>query len=153
MSKFSTRIKNLRQEKGLTQEALANQINDMFDVNINKGMLSKWETGKEEASMANMRLLVQYFGCTLDYLLGLSDEDRRSSINDSDRKLSIKEEKDVARTMVKLKDQLRNQQGLMFDGEPMDEETIELLLEELERQERIVKLANRKYTPNKYKKE
>lgn len=52
--------------------------------------------------------------------------------------------------MKKIKEQLKDEQGLMFDGEPLDDTTIELLLEELERQERLVKKINKKYTPKKY---
>ena len=61
-----------------------------------------------------------------------------------------KDEKDIAKSMKKLKEQLKDEQGLMFDGEPLDDTTIELLLEELERQERLVKKINKKYTPKKY---
>ena len=61
-----------------------------------------------------------------------------------------KDEKDIAKSMKKIKEQLKEQQGLMFDGEPLDDTTIELLLEELERQERLVKKINKKYTPKKY---
>ena len=50
-----------------------------------------------------------------------------------------------------MKKQLMNETDLMFDGEAMDPATIELLLQEIEQQERIVKAVNKKYTPKKYR--
>lgn len=40
----------------------------------------------------------------------------------------------------------------MFDGEILDEETAQLLLEAIEQQERMVKVINRKYTRKDYRK-
>lgn len=65
--------------------------------------------------------------------------------------LTEKDEKDVAKTMRRLKNQLITETDLMFDGEAMDPETIKLLLQEIEQQERIVKAVNKKYTPKKYR--
>ncbi|MCS4480634.1 hypothetical protein JQ035_12230 [Clostridium botulinum] len=50
--------------------------------------------------------------------------------------------------------QLENSQdGLMFDGEPIDDETRELLRISLENSMRLAKeIAKKKYTPKKYKK-
>ena len=44
--------------------------------------------------------------------------------------------------------------GLMFDGEPLDEETRQLLRASLENQLEMTKrLAKQKFTPKKYRKE
>lgn len=133
---FSRNLNSFIERSGKTQKEIAD------DLNINPQTLNSWCTGNALPRMPRIQLLADYFGVAKSAL-----------IDDVSSQLSIKEEKDVAKTMARLKNQLRNQQGLMFDGEPMDEETIQLLLEELERQERIVKLANRKYTPKKYKKD
>jgi len=43
---FSSTLKKLRKGKRLTLEQLANDINQKYDVNFNKGMLSKWENNQ-----------------------------------------------------------------------------------------------------------
>ena len=85
----------------------------------------------------------------MDYLLCKTDH---RGYYDPSMYLTDKEEKDVAKTMRKLKQQLMSEQGLMFDGEVLDEETAQLLLEAIEQQERTVKVINRKYTRKDYRK-
>ena len=47
-----------------------------------------------------------------------------------------------------------NQDGLMFSGEPLDDETRELLKASLENSIRIAKInAKQKFTPKKYRKD
>ncbi len=58
----------------------------------------------------------------------------------------------MAKRFGKIKEQLMSEQGLMFDGEILDEETAQLLLEAIEQQERMVKVINRKYTRKDYRK-
>ncbi len=68
--------------------------------------------------------------------------------------LSEKSEKDIQESLSKTLDILQNSQdGLMFDGEPLDDLTRELLAESLENSMRLAKkIAKEKYTPKKYKK-
>jgi len=102
------------------------------DLGLSKSSISKWV--KSSPNSDSLQKIADYFHVTTDYLLGRE-----------------KDEKDIARTMDKIKRQLLTEQGLMFDGEILDEETANLLLEEIERQERIVKAVNKKYTPKKYR--
>ena len=52
-----------------------------------------------------------------------------------------------------LSDLDKNDSALMFDGEPLDDESRELLISSLENSIRMAKLINkRKYTPKKYRK-
>lgn len=69
-------------------------------------------------------------------------------------KLSPKAERDIARDLEKTLEELDNSQdALMFDGEPIDEHTKELIRISLENSMRMAKqLAKQKFTPNKYKK-
>ncbi|WP_131067014.1 helix-turn-helix domain-containing protein, partial [Clostridioides difficile] len=41
-------IKILRIEKKLTQDELAKNLNSSFNLKLNKGMISKWESNKAE---------------------------------------------------------------------------------------------------------
>ena len=136
------RIRDLRIEKGWNQEYLGNLIN------VQKSAISKYEKGRISLNDDIIKKLCEIFKVSSDYLLGTSDL-KNPETSDS---LSEKDEKDIAKTMSKLRDQLANEQGLMFDGEILDEETAKLLLEAIEQQEKMIKKINKKYTPNKYKK-
>jgi len=60
------RIKELRQAAGIKQTTLAAVIN------VSQAALSGYETGRFEASTETYQLIAQYFGVSLDYLLGHS---------------------------------------------------------------------------------
>ncbi len=64
---FAERLKELRTEKNLGQEALAKELG------LSHGIISLWENGLREPKMSNLILLAQYFGVTVDYLVGLED--------------------------------------------------------------------------------
>ena len=83
-----------------------------------------------------------YFNVSIDDLLGREVE------------LTQKDEKDIAKRLEQtLEDLEHGQDGLMFSGEPLDEETKELLKVSLENSIRIAKInAKEKFTPNKYRK-
>lgn len=66
--------------------------------------------------------------------------------------LSKKDERDIAKRIEALKEDLLNGEGLMLSGNPMSPEAIESLIEALSSGIRQAKIANKKYTPNKYKK-
>ena len=65
--KFPEKIKDLREEKGISQEKLADELG------ISHGIISFWENGKREPKLSNLILLAQYFGVSIDYLAGLED--------------------------------------------------------------------------------
>ena len=65
---FKERLKELRQDKGVGQKALAKQLN------LSHGAISFWENGQREPTMSNLIVLAQYFGVSVDYLVGLKDE-------------------------------------------------------------------------------
>ena len=67
MENFSERLKELRQEKGLSLRELEKEVK------ISSSALSRWENGQTEAKSSQLIILAKYFGVTLDYLLGLED--------------------------------------------------------------------------------
>ena len=135
------RMRDLADEKGTS---LA-QVERALD--FGNGTLARWD--KTSPSVDKVDRVAKHFNVSLDYLLGKTD---RKECYDPNMYLTDKEEKDVAKTMRKLKQQLMSEQGLMFDGEVLDEETAQLLLEAIEQQERTVKVINRKYTRKDYRK-
>ncbi len=67
MNKFGERLKELREEKGLTQEELAEAIG-YSDVSI-----YYWETGKRLPYLDTAIVIAQFFKVSLDYLAGIED--------------------------------------------------------------------------------
>ena len=65
--KFSLRISDLRHEKKLT----ANELGAL--INLSKFAVSNWENGKAYPGVETCLKLCQIFDCSMDYLLGLSD--------------------------------------------------------------------------------
>lgn len=66
---FGDRLKELRKERNLTQEDIAN----MFSVT--KNAVYSWEVGKSQPSIEIIKQLAQYFGVTIDYLLNFTQDD------------------------------------------------------------------------------
>lgn len=64
---FATRLKNLRIEKGYTQEKLAALIN------CPPSLISYYETMQREPGFSNILALCEVFGETPDYLMGVVD--------------------------------------------------------------------------------
>lgn len=63
------RIKQLREEKAISQMQLANALN------ISQSAIAKWELGKTEPTADYIIRLAIFFDVTTDYLLGLENED------------------------------------------------------------------------------
>lgn len=64
---FSQRLKELRMEKAVGQVALAESIG------VSKAVVSMWETGKREPSMTSLIALSNFYGVSIDYIVGLTD--------------------------------------------------------------------------------
>ncbi|MBQ7235692.1 MAG: helix-turn-helix transcriptional regulator [Clostridia bacterium] len=66
---FKERIKELREEKGLSQMALSKKTN------ISQSAIAKWELGKTEPTASALKLLAIFFEVSVDYLLCLTNDD------------------------------------------------------------------------------
>ena len=62
-------LKILREEKGLMQKDIASSVNHSITC------ISDWERGKREPSIDDLIRLADFFGCTVDYLIGREAED------------------------------------------------------------------------------
>lgn len=62
------RIKELRKIKKLTQKQLAKKIN------VDCSAVTKWETGKANPDFEKQQFLADFFGVSVDYLLGRTDK-------------------------------------------------------------------------------
>lgn len=66
------RLKQLRIERGLLQA----EIGDFLGKGQNS--ISYYETGKREPSIEELKRIADYFGVSVDYLLGLTDNPERN---------------------------------------------------------------------------
>ena len=67
MIRFKERLKDLRIERNLSQQDIGNIVN------MSKMAISHWESGHSEPSIAQLILLSEFFGVSVDYLIGKID--------------------------------------------------------------------------------
>ena len=99
MDKLAIKLKTLRLEKGITQKELA-QYAGLSSTNI-----STWELGKSLPLPDGLISLANYFGCSIDYLLGRETKDG-----------IINFEKSPKSEIEKLYEQLNRQNQIMAIG-------------------------------------
>ena len=108
------------------------------DLGFGKGYISK--LGKSTPNATKIKLLADYFGVSVDYLMNGEDTEQPT--------LTRKNERDIGKALKETLDQLDSQDGLMFDGEALDDNTKELLKISLENTIRTAKIAaKKKFTP------
>ena len=136
------RIKELCKINGVSMNKVES------DLNFGKGYISK--LGESTPNASKIRQIADYFDVTVDYLIS-----GKESSQEIEAKLTRKDEKDIARRLESTLEELENSQdGLMLSGEPLDDETRELLKASLENSIRIAKInAKQKFTPKKYRKD
>lgn len=146
MDTLGARLKKLREQNGFTLEYVASKVG------TTKVSISRYEKNEREPKGEMLNLLANFFNVTVDYLLGRTDIPTPDT---NSLTLNKKDERDIEKALSSTLEQLENvQEGLMFDGEILDDETRELLIASLERSMRLAKkIAKDKYTPNKYKKD
>lgn len=136
---LSKRLKFEREKLKISQKELSKKLN------VSQQTIGSWEIGRTEPSHDNLQKLSKLFQVSTDYLLGHSD------IRNLEEELSAKDKKEIDKELNKLVKKLEEQDGLMFDGEPLDDMSKELLLQALENSIKIAKTANKKYIPKKYR--
>ena len=65
-------LKILREERDLTMDMLVIDLNQKYQIEINKSQLSRWERNENDPSLALAAKLADYYGVSVDYLLGLT---------------------------------------------------------------------------------
>ena len=133
------RIESLRKAKKISQGRLEKELG------FSNGSVSKWKNSTPTPE--RLQKVADFFGVTVDYLMTGKENSNSSAV------LSPRNERDIAKKLEETLEQLESrQEALMFDGEPMDDRTRELLRASLENSIRIAKIdAKEKFTPKKYK--
>lgn len=99
MANFSEMLKNLRKERGLTQEALAKALS-VGEFKISPSAVGMWEQGRREPDFETLDLIADFFNVDIDFLLGKTDKttyipnpnqrkDESYAKNETERKLLV----------------------------------------------------------------
>lgn len=104
---------------------------------------------KNTPSIEKLQQISELLGVTVDNLMtGYIVEEN------SKKTLTLKDEKDIEKILEQTREQLMNQEGLMFDGDPASPEAIDSILSAMQIGMELAKKKNKeKYTPKKYKKD
>lgn len=102
MEQFKDRLKELREEAGVSMQQLAQVIG------VSNAAVCKWENGIAEPKVSYLVKLASYFDCTIDYLAGKTDDfNATESDTETALKLSNKE-KQLITSYRKLSPRLRD---------------------------------------------
>ena len=146
---FSERLKQLRAQRGLTQDTLSKQSG------LTKSSIAMYETGKRKPKIEVLERLADFFNVDLDYLVGKSD---RTTVivppapqkSDGLPELNARDERDIERD---LEDMLHSVAQADYKA-PGDEEDTEALRAALRvAMIQAKRTAKKKYTPRKYRKD
>jgi transcriptional regulator with XRE-family HTH domain len=113
---FSKRLKSLREELGLNQSSLAKNLG------ISASTIGMYEQNRRTPDNEMLTKIAEYFNVSTDYLLGRTD-----IRNIENKNIKPDEEKDIEELLEKTMKELQEQQGLMLNGEIVDENDLILL--------------------------
>ena len=102
MINFNDRLKQLRLSSGKTQQELADELG------ISPSAIGMYEQGRRQPDRATLILMSEYFGVSVDYLLG------------------AERGRDVKDMLDNLRNEIKDASGLMFNGKPLDMDTDKL---------------------------
>lgn len=117
-----------------------------IEMGLSRSIAAKWKNTKTNPSADVLPKIAKYFGVPVDYLLGAEEKEKMPA-------LTAKDERDISKKLEEALSQLESsQEGLMFQGEPLDDATKELIAISLKNSLEMGKrLAKQKFTPKKYK--
>lgn len=118
------------------------------EAHVTQTALSNWKAGRSTPSTKTLQKIADYFGVSIEYLMtGKEDSDKKEP------QLKPKDEKDIKNILANT-EQLLKQPGLMFEGKPASQESIDSILSAMQIGMEMAKKKNKElYTPKKYKEE
>lgn len=139
MDTFKDRLKQLRNERNLTQKELAEYIG------TTRATLASWETGRREPDMETLRKLSEYFNVSLDWLMGKTDirDPHNLFIEEAAQKYGPRGKKQAEKLLKDVK--------AMFDGGELPDEDKDEFFKAITEIYFESKERNKKYTPKKYR--
>lgn len=116
---------------------------------IKSPVFSEWKKGKSKPNTEKMLKIANFLGVSIEYLMTGKEESEKN-----EPVLTSRDERDIEKIINQTREQLLNQEGLMFDGDPASPEAIESILSAMQIGMEMAKKKNKeKYTPKKYKKD
>lgn len=140
MNQTLQRIENLRKSKQLSVNKMCKEIG------IAQSTYATWLKAQTPIRADKVDKFAEFFGVSTDYLInGQKSEPQGKALNEKD-------ERDIKQAIEDFKNRLSTA-GVMYDGEPLDEESQAAILAAVELAERTARIAAKeKFTPKKYKK-
>ncbi len=118
------------------------------ETGITTATISNWKAGRYVPKADKLQKIADYFGVSLSYLMSGKEESEKK-----EPALTTKDQRDIEKILEQTKEQLLNQEGLMFDGDPASPEAIDSILSAMQIGMELAKKKNKeKYTPKKYRK-
>ena len=129
---FGERLRSLREKKRITQKELAKLFK------IAESTVSMYERGEREPNFEIVNKLANFFGVSIDYLLGRTDDPTPPQKSKPYYALTEKDERDIARDLERMMSDLESNEALIRLS--------------LEHSMRLAKeMAKKKFTPKKYR--
>lgn len=120
------------------------------EMGLSNSITTKWKKTGATPSGDTLSKIAEYFGVTVDYLLG-NDTKKEPTTNSGE--LTEKDKKDIAKDLENIMSDLENSGDLMFDGDPMSPEAMDSIKNAMAMALEYAKKINKeKYTPKKYRK-
>lgn len=120
------------------------------DTGVNASTISTWKKNQSIARPDLAKKVCEYFGVSIDYLMTGKEE-----IPEPNAEILEKDKKEIGRDLDRIMGEIENNIDgpLYYNGEPIDDESLELLRKALELGLTQLKRENKvKYNPNKNKK-
>lgn len=135
------RVKILSEKRGKNIKEVAKELG------FSENAFYKWKSQSPKSE--TLEKVADYFNVSVDYLLGRTDEEETPKPYYA---LTDKDEKDIAKDLERMMEELDSGASMAFMGEPMDDEDRELLRISLENTLRMSReMAKKKFTPKKYR--
>lgn len=129
---FSARLRSHRKELKKTQEFMSSLLN------VRRSTYGEYERGKIMPPVDKIKILADYFGISVDYLMGNTNIKTHRERGENDAY-------DISEHMNIILDYLQDHASLLtFDGESLDNDSRQLLISSLENSLKMAKLINRK---------
>lgn len=139
------RIKTLRKKAKLTQKQIADRLG------MGSSNFGHIENDRVTPSSSDLQKIADILHTSTDYLLGRTDEKETPQPYYA---LTDKDERDIAKDLERIMDNLESKEALSFYGEELelDAEAKEILKASIEQSMRLAKQASKKkFTPKKYR--
>lgn len=113
---------------------------------ITKSTFSDWKSGRSHPKNEKLQKIADFFDVSIEYMM--TGETPAAS----GQRLNSRDKKEI-NDILSETEQLLKQDGLMFDGKPASPEAINSIISAMRVGMEMAKENNKKYIPDKYKRE